>query len=495
MRTKLLLSLLIIVLLFSFTASNSFSQLPGYRFAIPVMVKNNSGGAVTDLQVPIRVNTQVLIALGWLQPDGKDIRVGGTCSGTPNIDYYIQGYMNTDSTLIWVKVPSIPANDSVKIFMFCGNPAASPASTLSIFVGPFSSVDSVTTPSTNTVSNCQRGYRFTPTANLLVTHFGKRIPNATQRYVTMFDFTTQAIIYQMQVDAGVAGQYNYNTVANPYWLNSGQQYLIELFNGNADMYYFGPPTTTSEYLTYNDMRYCNSCTQNTFPTTILTGQHYGVPDFLYYIKQNVTPAPSFTFYPGADTNAPTAPTSLTAIPGNQNVALKWAKNPELDMSKYYIYQNTTNNPSTATLRDSTVHPDTAKTIGALNNGTPYYFWVKAVDAFCSPRLSAFSLVASATPVVLFKNEEQIPKVFALYQNYPNPFNPSTLIKFDLPKSEYVEFNIYDIAGRLVESIIDRELKAGVYTIDWNAQKYSSGVYFYKLTAGDFEAKKKMILVK
>lgn len=90
---------------------------------------------------------------------------------------------------------------------------------------------------------------------------------------------------------------------------------------------------------------------------------------------------------------------------------------------------------------------------------------------------------------------EIPETFSLSQNFPNPFNPVTQIKFDIPKSTYVKLIIYDQLGREVEKIVDENLIAGSYSVDWNAASYPSGVYFYKLKAGEFVQTKKMVLIK
>ncbi|RPI12481.1 MAG: DUF2341 domain-containing protein [Ignavibacteriae bacterium] len=485
---------LVFLLAFIFMGSTAYSQLAGWSAELPITIKNNSGSTMTNYQVPLVVNTQYLIGLGLLQTDGKDIRFGSDCGGSTAYGYWIEGPMNTSNTNLWVKVPSVPANDSVKIIMFFGNPSATAASTLTIFNGPHSSTDSVIPPSSNTVSSCQRGFRFSPTEALLVTHFGKRIPNATQRFVTMFDFNTQTIIKQIQVDAGTAGQYNYNALTEPFWLNSGQSYVFELFNGVNDMYYYGPPPQIGQHLTFTEMRYCNSCTQTTFPTSVLTGQQYGVPDFWYYVKENVSPAPTAIIGLPADTNTPPAPTGLIAIAGNQQIQLKWNKNTQFDIQKYFIYRFTSNTPGSAVLIDSVSHPDTMYTNTGLTNGNIYYYWVKAVDRFCVRRLSGFSTVASATPVVVPK-EKEIPTVFALYQNYPNPFNPITTIKFDLPKGRLVTIRIYDLLGRELETTLNQTFPAGSHEIRFNALNLASGVYFYKIEAGDFNDMKKMVVVK
>jgi len=92
-------------------------------------------------------------------------------------------------------------------------------------------------------------------------------------------------------------------------------------------------------------------------------------------------------------------------------------------------------------------------------------------------------------------EKSIPTGFNLYQNYPNPFNPVSNIKFDLHKTAQVSLIVYDILGREVTALVNEKLNAGIYEVSWNASAYSSGVYFYRLTAGDYTAAKKMILIK
>jgi agmatine/peptidylarginine deiminase len=89
----------------------------------------------------------------------------------------------------------------------------------------------------------------------------------------------------------------------------------------------------------------------------------------------------------------------------------------------------------------------------------------------------------------------VPNRFALFQNYPNPFNPVTRIKFDIAKSSNVSMKIFDASGREVLKVTDAFMNAGSYSFDWNAVKFASGIYFYKLTAGDFTEVKKMILIK
>lgn len=91
---------------------------------------------------------------------------------------------------------------------------------------------------------------------------------------------------------------------------------------------------------------------------------------------------------------------------------------------------------------------------------------------------------------------EVPDVFALNQNYPNPFNPSTEISFDLPTASHVELTIYNILGQKVETLIDGQMEAKRgHTVTWDASPYSSGVYFYRISAKDFTETKKMLMLK
>ena len=121
------------------------------------------------------------------------------------------------------------------------------------------------------------------------------------------------------------------------------------------------------------------------------------------------------------------------------------------------------------------------------------------------KFSAFGYAGSGPANVYYNMESlvtgiqniggNIPSKFSLSQNYPNPFNPVTNIKFAVPKSSFVKLVVYDIQGRLVETILQNELPAGTYKADWDASKFSTGIYFYKLESEGFSETKKMMLVK
>jgi len=89
----------------------------------------------------------------------------------------------------------------------------------------------------------------------------------------------------------------------------------------------------------------------------------------------------------------------------------------------------------------------------------------------------------------------MPQGFTLSQNFPNPFNPSTTIKFSLPKATHVTLSIYNSLGQEVSKLISKDMNAGVYTTEWNATSFASGVYYYRIVASGFVQTKKLLLLK
>lgn len=93
------------------------------------------------------------------------------------------------------------------------------------------------------------------------------------------------------------------------------------------------------------------------------------------------------------------------------------------------------------------------------------------------------------------NNSEIPRVFKLYNNYPNPFNPATTLKYDVPKSSFVQLTIFDILGKEIDKLVNQNQAPGRYEVVWDARNYASGSYFYKFETEYFTDIKKMILIK
>ena len=124
------------------------------------------------------------------------------------------------------------------------------------------------------------------------------------------------------------------------------------------------------------------------------------------------------------------------------------------------------------------------TLSVLNNDNSY----EDVSAW------TYTWIGDQTTVDL-RDEQQIVSSYSLSQNYPNPFNPTTQINYSLPKSSFVSLKVYDVLGREVATLVNQTQNNGSYNISFNANNLASGVYFYKLEAGDFISIKKMLLVK
>jgi photosystem II stability/assembly factor-like uncharacterized protein len=104
-------------------------------------------------------------------------------------------------------------------------------------------------------------------------------------------------------------------------------------------------------------------------------------------------------------------------------------------------------------------------------------------------LLKYTLLTSA------EDEEEQPTEFKLEQNYPNPFNPSTSIQYAIGTRQFVELKVYDVLGNEIATLVNEEKPAGMYNVQFTMNDLGSGIYFYKINAGDFVQTKKMILIK
>lgn len=124
-----------------------------------------------------------------------------------------------------------------------------------------------------------------------------------------------------------------------------------------------------------------------------------------------------------------------------------------------------------------------------------YFWIvdNSID-------SLFQIEMKVTSIKNIKLYVKPEKSFHLHQNFPNPFNSNTSISFEIPFSNFVILQIFDIKGEIINTLIKQKLQAGQYTITWNGvnnfkQKVPSGVYFYSITSNNYYNYRKMIMIK
>jgi len=170
------------------------------------------------------------------------------------------------------------------------------------------------------------------------------------------------------------------------------------------------------------------------------------------------------------------------------------------------YQTTGNDYITIRYSPAGVQQWVATYNGEVSNGED-----AASDLFVDTNLNVYVTGVSASshhyyddgvtikysqPVGIISNGNGVPGKYKLFQNYPNPFNPSTVISYQLPRGSDVELVLYNSLGQLVKTIVSSRQSAGTYSVAINMQNYSSGIYFYRLKAGEqFEETKKMVLLK
>ncbi|MBE2217050.1 MAG: T9SS type A sorting domain-containing protein [Ignavibacteria bacterium] len=165
--------------------------------------------------------------------------------------------------------------------------------------------------------------------------------------------------------------------------------------------------------------------------------------------------------------------------------------------------NTILNDSATTPIGSGVAPFTgsfqpSSPLSAFNGLAVNGSWKLAIDDLASGDsgiLKAWCLVLRYQTIVGGIQTIEIPNYYSLAQNYPNPFNPTTSIKFSVPTPEMVTLKIFDVLGREVAVLVNEMKQPGFHTVDFDASSFASGIYFYRIDAGQFTSVKRMVLVK
>ncbi len=159
---------------------------------------------------------------------------------------------------------------------------------------------------------------------------------------------------------------------------------------------------------------------------------------------------------------------------------------------------------TTTFPDTLIEGDTASiSVSFMPDSVRNYEDTLSIYSDSSTSAMKIALAgAGSTPAGLLREGNAIPTVYELYQNYPNPFNPSTTIEFALPEQSQVTVTIYDVLGREIKELVDEKLQAGYYHFVWDASRFASGIYFYRIVAQslagdrkDFMQVKKVMFIK
>jgi len=196
---------------------------------------------------------------------------------------------------------------------------------------------------------------------------------------------------------------------------------------------------------------------------------------------------------------PSVPVGFSSSITQDGVVLKWRPNPESDIDFYAIYRSLQSgfNPDTMeTFRYSST--DTSFTDSFFPIITTYYYRLSVFDVRGNE--SEFSEELAVNIVVSIEPIPNIPDVYALDQNYPNPFNPITVLRYALPEQSNVSLVVYNLMGQQVIRWDEGNVEPGFYEKTWNGTNrngipVTSGIYIYRLIAGDFIQTKKMVLLK
>jgi hypothetical protein len=178
-----------------------------------------------------------------------------------------------------------------------------------------------------------------------------------------------------------------------------------------------------------------------------------------------------------------------AVLNTMVVGFVWRK-ASPDVERYW-HELATDSAFTFAIVDTTIADTTF-----LRTGIPdgnYWWRVRAFNAagwgvFSDPRRFSISLTG-------IMPDRMVPEEFSLAQNFPNPFNPSTMIRFGVPVSSHVTITLFNALGQQVETLVDRVMDAGYHEVKCDAERLPSGVYLYRMKAGEFVSTRRLVVVK
>ena len=285
-----------------FISGNIYSQLLGWNYYTPLTLIETSGSPLYNYQARVVVPTLTYISAGHMNASGSDIRFGNDQFGTQLYNYWIEAGINTDSTVIWIKIDTLLAHQCKTIYMFYGYSGATAVSAIAgTFYGPFSATDSVVPAGTASVPSpgynmYTMGFTFTPNTNILVTALGVQYASGVNKYTTLFT-TGQSKLAQVQASNAALEYYN---LGGPIWLTSGSSYMLASY-ANSATYAYANTTHLNQYLGYGGTSYSTFSTQgsiqtqNSYPYTSFNTELAGIPDLLFYAAAKAS-SPPRTFW-------------------------------------------------------------------------------------------------------------------------------------------------------------------------------------------------------
>ncbi len=215
---------------------------------------------------------------------------------------------------------------------------------------------------------------------------------------------------------------------------------------------------------------------------------------------NFSSVAQFTVAPGANPIVvlPANPIVGSTINGT-SAKLSWIVPVQSESALSYELEISSSKDMSSSLRISNLEKPNYE-ITNLSPNSDYYWRVRSKTSDGLYSDYSFQGVFKTDGVTNIQETNIMPLEFNLAQNYPNPFNPFTRISFAIPSKSFVTLTIYDMLGREVNKLINEDLNAGTYNVDWNGKdlfgnKVASGTYIYRISAGKYNMSKKMILLK
>ncbi len=347
-------------------------------------------------------------------------------------------------------------------------------------------------PLTNTSESSQRMARiyikspFRMASGVNAPRLYYKVNSGVYNYVNAF--STQQDTFKFNIPGSPLGSrvYYYFSLQD-----SAGSVCVTLPNGGSGIYPPGatPPPETYSYEVYSNLNQCSNTLPkpiNDLTYTLDTIPVYQNSKYINNLKVNLT------------INHPDDGDLIIQIKG-ANTSLTLSQNNGTGGANYI---NTTFDDSASTPITQGTPPFTGSyrpqnPLSSFNNKPADGLWIlrildtKAGNIGTLTNWCILMQLKSSVSV----NEQNIPVKYELLQNYPNPFNPTTKIRFNIKDTRFVELKVYDILGKEVAVLINEKLKPGEYDAIFNGGHLSAGVYFYKLTAGNFSEVKKMVLIK
>lgn len=222
---------------------------------------------------------------------------------------------------------------------------------------------------------------------------------------------------------------------------------------------------------------------------------------IHWSKYQVTSHYTFNFHVvnsmvdsgySLDNLVPGVPGAVGGSVNGSDFVLHWTRVPDEDVQYYAVYRSTVPDFDVTSMSPHSTTADTTFTDAGAVGGPTYYYRVTAIDYSGNQSASSDPIGTSVTGV---EATEALPTTYALFQNFPNPFNPTTQIAYDVPQESFVTLKVYNTLGQEIAVLVEARQLPGRHTVSFNGSGLASGLYFYKLTAGEHVSIRKMNLLK